>query len=152
MAHRRETPMSTTQRNDACTITVSPDTADVLREEFKKVLEFNHDHFEDLRDFGPDAQHALARMFTDTITIINTVGWDPKASSSEPVDITLTAQLIEQLHRRRYDLGATNIDRLDDIDTGDTIDPGLLAEITTDRLTAQTLDHLIADATRTTST
>jgi hypothetical protein len=143
--------MSTTQRNDdACTITVSPDTADVLREEFKKVLEFSHDHFEDLRDFGPDAQQALARMFTDAITIINTVGWDPKASSSDPVEITLTAQLIEQLHRRRYDLGATNIDRLDDIGTGDTIDPGLLAEITADRHAAQTLDHLIADHTRAT--
>jgi hypothetical protein len=138
--------MSTTQRNDdACTITVSPDTADVLREELKKVLEFSHDHFEDLRDFGPDAQHALARMFTDAITIITTVGWDPKASSSDPVQITLTDQLIEQLHRRRYDLGATNIDRLDDI--GDTIDPDLLAEITADRLAAQTLDRLIANAT-----
>jgi hypothetical protein len=106
MAHRSNTSMSTQQRNDdACTITVSPDTADVLREEFKKVLEFSHDHFEDLRDFGPDAQHALARMFTDAITIINTVGWDPKASSSDPVEITLTAQLIEQLHRRRYEAG-----------------------------------------------
>jgi hypothetical protein len=151
MAHRSDTPMSTTQRNDdACTITVSSDTADVLREELKKVLEFNHDLFEDLRDFGPDAQHALAKMFTDAITIITTVGWDPSTPATEPVTITLNAQLIEQLRRRRYDLGATNIDRLDDI--GDTIDPGLLAEITTDRLTAQTLDHLIADATRTTST
>jgi hypothetical protein len=151
MAHRSDTPMSTTQRNDdACTITVSPDTADVLREEFKKVLEFSHDHFEDLREFGPDAQHALARMFTDAIDIINKVGWDPNTPASDPVTITLTGQLIEQLHRRRYDLGASNIDRLDGV--GETIDPGLLAEITADRLAAQTLDRLIADHTRATST
>jgi hypothetical protein len=61
--------MSTHQRNaDACTLVVSPGTADVLRLETKKVLMFGHDYFEDFLDFGPDAQYALATRYRDAIT------------------------------------------------------------------------------------
>jgi hypothetical protein len=140
--------MSTTQRSYACRITVDPSTADVLREEAKKVLEFNHDHFEDLREFSPAAQCALSLMFSDAFAIINAVGWDPEPGATEPVEVRLTDALIEQLRRRRHDLAFTNKDRLDGLDVNEPIDPGLLAEITTDRLAAQALDGVFGAYTR----
>jgi hypothetical protein len=111
-------------------------------------LEFTHEYFEDLRDFTPVGQEALARVFTDAITILNIIGWDPGRASGEPVDIPLTAGYIEQLHRRRVDLAQTNADRLDGLPVDEKIGEDLLAEITTDRLAAQTVDDVIAAYTR----
>jgi hypothetical protein len=54
-----------------------------------------------------------------------------------------TADLAQQLAHRRYDLGLTNIDRLDDIGPNNPIPPDVLAEITVDRLAAGALDRLI---------
>jgi hypothetical protein len=135
--------MSTQQRNRARYLSVDPSTADVLREEAKKVLEFNHDHFEDLRDLCVEAQYALSLRFQDSFDVINAVGWDPdRVATAEAVEVPLTDEHIEQLRQRRYDLALTNADRLDGIGAHDQIDAGTLAEITTDRLAAQALDQL----------
>ena len=128
---------------DLRVLAVSPDTADVLRIETKKVLMFNHEHFEDFLDFGPDAQYALSVIYRDALAVIDAVGWHPNPNANETIDIPLTLGHIDQLRRRRYDLGATNLDRLDDIPTGTPINPDLLTDINPDRLAAQTLDHLI---------
>jgi hypothetical protein len=137
--------MSNTQRSDACLLAVDPLVADVLREEAKKVLEFNHDYFEDLREFSPEAQEALAVRFLDVIAVINAVGWaKPDAEATEPIEVPLTDGFIEQLHHRRYDLGFTNLDRLDDLDevNSDEEAARIRAAITADRLAAQALDGL----------
>jgi hypothetical protein len=140
--------MSALQGNYACLLTVEPFVAGVLREEAKKVLEFSHEHFEDLREFSPDAQYALSLRFTDAIAVVNAVGWaaSPGAGgeTTEPVEVPLTDGFIEQLHHRRYDLGFTNLDRLGDLDdTNDEEEAARIrAEITADRLAAQALDSL----------
>jgi hypothetical protein len=136
--------MSTLQPNaDVRVLAVSPDTANVLRVETKKVLMFNHEYFEDFLDFGPDAQYALSVIYCDAFAVIDAVGWERDPDATGTIDVPLTFGHIDQLRRRRWDLGATNIDRLDDIPTSTPINPDLLTEITTDRLAAQTLDHLI---------
>jgi hypothetical protein len=136
--------MSTPQPNaDVRVLAMSPDTADVLRVETKKVLMFNHEYFEDFLDFGPDAQYALTVIYRDAFAVIDAVGWHPNPDQSETIDVPLTFGHIDQLRRRRWDLGATNIDRLDDIPVGTPIDPDLLAEITKDRLAAGALDRVI---------
>jgi hypothetical protein len=141
--------MSTLQRNRARWIPVDPSTATVLREEAKKVLEFNHDHFEDLRELSVEAQHALALRFQDAFDVITAVGWHPDPNDNnttidppETIEVPLTDDHIEQLHQRRYDLAFTNRDRLEDLDPNEPIDPDLLTEITVDRLAAQALDQL----------
>jgi hypothetical protein len=138
--------MSTPQPNaDVRVLAVSPDTADVLRVETKKVLMFNHEYFEDFLDFGPEAQYALSVIYRDAFAVIDTVGWDPNpdAEPGETIDVPLTFGHVDQLRRRRWDLGATNLDRLDDVPVGTPINPDLLAEITRDRLAAGALDRVI---------
>jgi hypothetical protein len=136
--------MSTPQRTPACVITVDRATADVLRLEAKQVMIFNHELFEDFLDFGPEAQYALAMRFRDASDLIDAVGWDPNdAADTATFEVPLTDDLVEQLRHRRWDLAATNLDRLDGISANDPIPPDLLAEITTDRLAAGALDRVI---------
>jgi hypothetical protein len=139
--------MSTPQPSRVRMITVDRKTADVLRLEAKKVMVFNHELFEDFLDFGPQAQHALTMRFRDASDLIDAIGWDPNNNHSETAtfDVPLTDDLVEQLRQRRWDLAATNLDRLDTISANDPIPPDLLTEITTDRLAAQALDNLIGD-------
>jgi hypothetical protein len=140
--------MSTPQPSRARVITVDRTTADVLRLEAKKVMVFNHELFEDLLDFGPQAQKALSMRFRDASDLIDVVGWDPNdAADTTTFDVPLTDDLVEQLRHRRWDLAATNLDRLDNVSAHDPIPPDLLAEITTDRLAAQALDNLIGTYT-----
>jgi hypothetical protein len=135
--------MSTAQRNDACLVPVDPLLADILRHQTLLVLEFNHDYFEYLRDFGPEAQVALSVIYRDAFAVLDAVGWsaDPDAGT---IDVPLTDGHIEQLRRCRFHLGHANIDRiraLDDADPDD--DPiAIRASIDTDRAAAQALDHL----------
>jgi hypothetical protein len=141
--------MSTPQRTHACTITVDRETADVLRLEAKKVMVFNHELFEDFLDFGPEAQRALSMRFCDASDLIEAIGWNANADHTDETtfEVPLTNDLIEQLRQRRWDLAATNIDRLDGIGANEPIPPDVLAEITTDRLAARALDDLIGDYT-----
>jgi hypothetical protein len=139
--------MSILQRNDACTLAVSPETADVLRLQVKIILEDNHHHFEDLLDFSPEAQYGLSVIYREAFAVLDAVGWrrpeDPPAS----VDVPLAGGLVNRLYLRRYDLGVANIDRLEalDRDGGDIAD--IRPALDTDRLAAQTLDRLIGAPT-----
>jgi hypothetical protein len=103
--------MSTVQRNDACVLAVDPVVGETLRTQTLRVLESNHYYFEELLEFGPDAQHALSVIYRDAFTVLDALGWHPDPDASI-VDVPLTAGHIDQLRRRRYDLAHTNIDRL----------------------------------------
>jgi hypothetical protein len=137
--------VSTFQRTDVSHVPVDPSTIDVLRRQSLIVLEANHDLFEDLLDYGPEAQHALSLIYRDAFAVLDAIGWATDAPA-EPVDVPLTARHVEQLHRRRHDLGRANLDRLDVRD--ELTDPDELAEIdaeiTADRLAAQALDRLFS--------
>jgi hypothetical protein len=125
-------------------LTVDRETADVLRLEAKKVLVFNHELFEDFLEFGPEAQYALSMRFRDASDLIDAVGWDPSdIADAATFEVPLTDDLVEQLRQRRWDLAATNLDRLDGVDVHEPIPPDLLAEITIDRLAAGALDRVI---------
>jgi hypothetical protein len=135
--------MSTEQRNDACVITVDRQVGEILRQQTLIVLEANHHCFEDVRDLGPAAQLALSRIYRDAFAVLDALGWDPDGSADagagagDATDVPLTAGHMEQLCRRRRDLGHTNLDRLD---VG-VVDAARLAP---DRLAAQALDRLRA--------
>ena len=137
--------MSTPQRTHArVKLVVDQTTADVLRLEAKKVLMFGHEPFEDLLDYSPEAQWALIMRFQDAFDLIAALGCDPHASTAraDSYEIYLSDDLVRQLARRRLDLGATNRDRLNDLD-GEPVPAELMAEITADRNAAATLDRLI---------
>jgi hypothetical protein len=103
--------MSTQQRSDACLISVGPERADVLRHQTLVVLEANHYYFEDLLDFGPEAQHALSVIYRDAFSVLDAMGWAPDPALST-VEVQLSAGHVEQLRRRRYELAHANLDRL----------------------------------------
>jgi hypothetical protein len=144
--------MSTPQRIHArTTLVVDRKTADVLRLEVKKVLMFEHDAFEDLLDFCPEAQYGLSLRYRDAFDVIDVLHWDPEKAdpNTTTFEVPLTEDLINLLGLRRYDLAMSNADRLPD--HNGPITPELLAEITTNRHAAQTLDRLFrtyAKATR----
>jgi hypothetical protein len=148
--------MSAQQGIYACRIAVDREVADVLRIEAKKVLMFNHEWFEDFLDFTPVGQEALATIYRDALDVIEAVGWDPDRDADaddEPIDVPLTDGHIEQLHRRRHDLGATNLDLLDDLDETEDNEQAVTirAEITANRLAAQALNRLFTDYGRATA-
>jgi hypothetical protein len=100
--------------------------------------------FEDFLEFGPEAQKALSMRFRDASDLIDVVGWDPSdVGDTTTFEVPLTDDLVEQLRHRRWDLAATNLDRLDGVSVHEPIPPDLLAEITVDRLAAGALDRLI---------
>ena len=142
--------MSTQQRNYACHISVDPSLADILRRQTLVVLEFNHDYFEDLLDFGPEAQFALSIIFRDAFAVLDALGWSPDPNAGT-VDVPLTDGHIDQLHRCRFHLGHANIDRLRALDeAGPDDDPSAIrAAIDTDRAAAQALDRLFGVYERT---
>ena len=129
--------MSTPQRNSACIVPVDPSTADVLRHQTLVVLEANHYYFEEILEFGPEAQHALSVIYRDAFAVLDAIGWR-RPDEPATVDVPFTAGFIEQLHRRRFDLGHTNIDRVSQ-ETWDqaVVDRDREAAITLDRLLAQ---------------
>ena len=146
--------MSAHQGSYACRITVDRQTADILREESKLVLVFNHETFEDFSDFTPVDQEALADIFSDAIAVIKAVGWKPAPDGAEQFEIPLTAGHIEQLRKRREDLHATILDLLDDLEKTETDEQATAidAEITTTQLATETLDQLFTDYTHPTTT
>ena len=122
--------MSTPQGNDACRISVDPSTADVLRIEAKKVLMFNHDPFEDFLDYVPTKQLALADVFRDATAVIDALGWDPEdGPDTDSIEVPLTRGHVEQLHERRCDLLATNLDLLTDIGADNATNAVVMSEI-----------------------
>jgi hypothetical protein len=142
--------MSAQQGIYACRITVDRQTADILREESKLVLVFNHETFEDFSDFTPVDQQALADIFSDAIAVIKAVGWEPEPDGAEQFEIPLTAGHIEQLRKRRADLDAFIRDLLWDLEQTETDEQAATveAEIATTHLATETLDRLFTDYIR----
>jgi hypothetical protein len=139
--------MSAQQGIYACRITVDRQTADILREESKLVLVFNHETFEDFSDFTPVGQEALADIFCDAIAVIKAVGWEPAPNGAEHFEIPLTTGHIEQLRKRSEDLHATILDLLDDLEQTETDEQAAAidAAITITQLATETLDRLFTD-------
>jgi hypothetical protein len=141
--------MSAIQRNDAAIVGVDPSTADVLRQQTLVVLEANHYFFEEILAFGPEAQLALSQIYRDAFAVLDVIGWRRPEEPPETGNVPITPGHAEQLFRRRYDLGHTNIDRLSTRDSES--DPArreeIDAAIAANRQAAITLDRLIAHAT-----
>jgi hypothetical protein len=135
--------MSATKRNDAAIVSVDPSTADVLREQTLATLEANHYLFEDLREFGSEAQLALAQRYRDAFAVLDAVGWAQPADPPASVDVPITLGMAEQLFHRRYELGHANLDRLASCEEPDET---LWAQIHADRDAAITLHRFAAIA------
>ena len=106
--------MSTQQPNSACLVSVGPSTADILRRQTLVVLEANHYYFEELLEFGPEAQYALSVIYRDAFAVLDAIGWCRSVDPPATVDVLFTAGFVEQLRDRCYDLAHTNIDRVRD--------------------------------------
>jgi hypothetical protein len=101
------------------------------------VLEANHYYFEDLLEFGPEAQHALSVIYRDAFAVLDAVGWRRPDDPPSTVEVPFTAGFVEQLRRRRFELGHTNIDRVQQ----ETWDRSLVDR---DREAAMALDRVLA--------
>jgi hypothetical protein len=122
---------------------VDPSTADVLRIEAKKVLMFNHEPFEDFLDYTPSRQLALADVYRDATAVIDALGWDPDADArAEPVAVPLTAGHVQQLHTRRCDLLATNLDLLGYIGADRHANATVMADIHANRHGVEALNRV----------
>ncbi len=143
--------MSTQQRNDARLLTVDPSTVDVLRRQTLVVLEANHYFFEEILEFGPEAQHALSVIYRDAFAVLDAIGW-AQPQPPGPVDVPLTAGHIDQLRRCRHDLPVPNINRSDCLETASDQEAAAIRDDLAANLAAvHTLGHLISDYTRATS-
>jgi hypothetical protein len=143
--------MSTQQRNDACLLSVDPSTVDVLRRQTLVVLEANHYFFEEILEFGPEAQHALSVIYRDAFAVLDAIGWssDPAAG---PIDVPLTHGHIDQLRRCSHDLRVTNINRSDQLDTASEQEAAAIrADLAANLAAVHTLDHLFSDFAQATS-
>ena len=142
--------MSAPQGSYGCRITVSSSDADVLREEAKKVLMFSHEEFEDFLDYVPVIQLWLADIFRDAIAVIDALGWDPDINL--PLDsftVPLTIGHIEQLHKRRADLLASNLDLLTQIDDDPANNAIVMSGIYANRHSVEALNRIFDAYTNT---
>lgn len=140
--------MSTPEPSPATMITVEPWLADVLRHQCLVTQKVNHRAFARLRDLPPDEQYALSMIYRDAFAAIEAIGWerDPDAVA---VEVPLTPGLVEQLYRRRYELGDLNFERLEALATATPEEAATLrAGIEADRLAGQALDRLFAEYDR----
>ena len=137
--------MSTQQRNHACLVPVDPSTADILRRQTLVILEANHYFFEELLEFGAEAQFALSVIYRDAFAVLDAIGWSPNPDATT-IDVPLTDGHIEQLRRCRFDLGVTNINRLDLLDaaTSEEEAASIRTAVDADRTAAQALDRLLS--------
>jgi hypothetical protein len=143
--------MSTQQRNDACLLSVDPSTVDVLRRQTLVVLEANHYFFEEILEFGPEAQHALSVVYRDACAVLDAIGWSSDPVTN-PIDVPLTASHIDQLRRCSHDLRVTNINRSDYLETAtDQEAAAIRDDLATNLAAVHTLDQLISAFAQVTS-
>ena len=145
--------MSSSQRNEARTITVDPSLAEILRLQTLVVLEFNHEPFEDVRDLAASELLALASIWRDAISVLDSVGWLPSEGTTA-IDVVVTAGHVALLRRLRDDEATAIIECLDLREELTAVDR--VAEVDADirgrRLAVRGLDDLLrryecADAT-----
>jgi hypothetical protein len=143
--------MSTAQRNDACLVSVDPSTADILRRQTLVVLEANHYFFEELLQFGPEAQFALSVIYRDAFAVLDAIRWSPDPAAG-PIDVPLTAGHIDQLRRCSYDLRVTNVNRSDQLDAATAQEAATIRDDLAANLAAvHILNHLISAYAQATS-
>jgi hypothetical protein len=131
--------MSIKQRNDVCVVPVDREVGAVVRSQTIVVLEANHYYFERIEDFGPEAQYALSVIYRDAFAVLDALGWDPGAARDDDVvDVPLTPGHVEQLRKRRFELGHRNIDRM----AHDASRDEAREDVERDRAAALTLDRL----------
>jgi hypothetical protein len=144
--------MSVPEPSPATMVTVEPWLADVLRRQSLLTQKVNHHAFAGFGDLAPAAQFELSMIYRDAFSVLEAIGWssDPDAG---PVEVPLTPGLVEQLYRRRYELGAANFDRLDALAEASAPEEAatIRTEIEADRLAGQALDRLFAEYDRATS-
>ena len=106
---------------------------------------FGHEPFEDFLNYAPGPVRSRCAS-SDAIDVITPSAGTPNApaAKADSFEVHLTDALTQQLAHRRVDLGATNRDRLSDLDDTEPIPADLLAEVTADRNAAATLDRLIS--------
>ena len=130
--------MSSEQRNDVCVVVVDREVGEVVREQTVATLEANHHLFEEVERFGPDAQRALAAIYRDAFAVLDAIGWDPEeVAARDTVSVPLTAGHVDQLARRRHELGHANVDRVEHLSSW------TIADLDPDRDKAKALDRLI---------
>ncbi len=124
------------------TLIVDRETAEVLRDEAKKVALFEHELFEVFLDFSPVAQHGLSLRYRGVFDLIDAVGWDPEKVDVAKLrfEIPLTEDLINLLGLCREDLALTIDNRFGEHDGPPPRE--ILEEITTHRLAIGALDRL----------
>lgn len=116
----------------------------MLRSQSLLVLEWNHESLEDIRLLAPSELLALASIFRDAISVLDTIGWLP-AEDTAPIEVAITAGHIAQLERLRVDLTQSIREQLDN--RAELTDPDHIAAadsaIESDRLTTDGLLRLI---------
>lgn len=137
--------MSIEQRNDVCVVPVDREVGEVVRSQTIVVLEANHYYFERIEDFGPEAQYALSVIYRDAFAVLDALGWDPRVARDGDgvTGVPLTPGHVDQLRKRRFELGHRNIDRLAHDEPREDLER--------DRAAALTLDRLFGMWTRATS-
>ena len=104
---------------------------------------FGHEPFEDFLDYVPAKQLALADVFRDATAVIDALGWDPDTvAHRESVEVPLTAAHVQQLHVRRCDLLATNLDLLDNIGADNDANAIVMSEIHSNRHGVEALNRV----------
>jgi hypothetical protein len=126
--------MSIKQRNDVCVVGVDREVGGVVRSQTIVVLEANHYYFEEIAEFGPEAQYALSVIYRDAFAVLDALGWDPAAVGDDVIDVPLTPGHVEQLRKRRFELGHRNIDRLEHDESREDVGRDRAAALTLDRL------------------
>jgi hypothetical protein len=136
--------MSTTQRNDARTLAVSRQQADVLRQQTLIVLEAHSSAFEDITELAPAEQLTLVAIYRDAFAVLDAIGWIPEPDATSR-DVPLTSGHIAELDRRRADVALTVLDTLNlRADPSSTTDPATLdTEIDLHRRTAHHLWEIL---------
>ncbi len=145
--------MSAPQGSYGCRITVTTSDAEVLRDEAKKVLMYNHEEFEDFLDHVPVKQLALADIFRDATAVIDALGWDPRLNPPrETFKVPLTPAHIEQLHKGRTDLLNHNLDLIGEIGTDQDVNAIITSEIQANRRSVEALNRIFDTYTNTITT
>ena len=113
--------MSTTQRNGATLVAVTPSLGAILRHHTLGVLERHHHAFNEVHERTPEELMMMAEIFGDAVAILDTIGWSPDPEAkAETINVSITDAHLTQLREQRADLGMTVLDYLDiraDIDT-----------------------------------
>ena len=85
-------------------------------------------------DYIPPSSCRWPTCFRDATAVIDALGWDPDTDPQRGhVEVPLTTDHIQQLHARRCDLLATNLDLLNDIGADNAANAIVMSQIYANR-------------------